>query len=160
MEGPGNRKGAFMQAKDLMTPDPTTCKPSSDFKSVLEVMREEDCGIVPITEGNGESRVVGVVTDRDIALYLGENDERPSKVRVSEVMTTAIVSCEPDSEIHEVSRRMQEAQVRRVLITEGGKLRGVISTADLARAASSRTDKDRMGNEVERVMEKVSEEKA
>jgi CBS domain-containing protein len=160
MEGPGNRKGAFMQAKDLMTPDPTTCKPSSDLKSVLEVMREEDCGIVPITEGNGESRVVGVVTDRDIALYLGEADERPSKVRVSEVMTTAIVSCEPDAEIHEVSRRMQEAQVRRVLITEGGKLRGVISTADLARASSSRTDKDRMGNEVERVMEKVSEERA
>jgi CBS domain-containing protein len=55
---------------------------------------------------------------------------------------------------------MQEAQIRRVLITEGGKLRGVISTADLARAASSRTDKDRMGNEVERVMEKVSEERA
>jgi len=100
------------------------------------------------------------VTDRDIALYLGEADERPSKVRVSEVMTTAIVSCEPDAEIHEVSRRMQEAQVRRVLITEGGKLRGVISTADLARASSSRTDKDRMGNEVERVMEKVSEERA
>jgi len=160
MEGPGNRKGAFMQAKDLMTPDPTTCKPSSDLKSVLEVMREEDCGIVPITEGNGESRVVGVVTDRDIALYLGEADERPSKVHVSEVMTTGIVSCEPDAEIHEVSRRMQEAQVRRVLITEGGRLRGVISTADLARASSSRTDKDRMGNEVERVMERVSEERA
>ena len=141
-----------MQAKDLMTPDPTTCSPSDDLKSVLEVMREEDC------EGNGESRVVGVVTDRDIALHLGETDQAPSEIQVSEVMTTNIVACEPDADVHEVSRKMQEAQVRRVLITEGGRLKGVISTADLARASSSRSDRDRVGNEVERVMEKVSEE--
>jgi len=147
-----------MQAKDLMTPDPTTCSPSDDLKSVIEVMREEDCGIVPITEGNGENRVVGVVTDRDIALHLGETDQAPSEIQVSEVMTTNIVACEPDAEVHEVSRKMQEAQVRRVLITEGGRLKGVISTADLARASSARSDKDQVGNEVERVMEKVSEE--
>ena len=70
-----------MQAKDLMTPDPTTCSPSDDLKSVIEVMREEDCGIVPITEGNGENRVVGVVTDRDIALHLGETDQAPWDTR-------------------------------------------------------------------------------
>ena len=146
-----------MKAKDLMTPDPTTCKPSDNLKTVLEVMRKEDCGIVPITEGNGENRVVGVVTDRDIALALGERDERPSAVRVSEVMTTDIVSCEPDADVHEVSRKMQDAQVRRILVVEGGRLRGVIATADLARA-STQSSKDRVGEEVEKVMEKVSED--
>ena len=146
-----------MQAKDLMTPDPTTCRPSDDLRSVLEVMREEDCGIVPITEGNGESRVVGVVTDRDIALLLGKRDEKPSAVRASEAMTTGIVSCEPNADLREVSRKMQEAQVRRILVIEGEGLRGVISTADLARA-STQSGRDRVGEEVEKVMEKVSED--
>lgn len=146
-----------MKARDLMTPDPTTCRPSDDLRAVLEVMRKEDCGIVPITEGNGEQRVVGVVTDRDIAVALGERDEKPSAVRASEVMTTDIVSCEPDADVREVSRKMQESQVRRILIVEGGRLLGVVSTADLARA-STQSGKDRVGEEVEKVMERVSED--
>ena len=146
-----------MKASDLMTPDPTTCSPSDNLRTVLEVMRKEDCGVVPITEGNGEQRVVGVVTDRDIALALGERDEKPSAVRASEVMTTDIVSCEPEADLREVSRKMQDAQVRRILVVEGGRLLGVISTADLARA-STQSGKDRVGEELEKVMEKVSED--
>ena len=72
-----------MKARDLMTADPTTCRPTDNLKDIVGVMRDEDCGIVPITEGNGEHRVVGVVTDRDIALALGERDEKPSAVRAS-----------------------------------------------------------------------------
>lgn len=146
-----------MKARDLMTPDPTTCRPSDNLKAVLEVMRKEDCGIVPITEGNGEHRIVGLVTDRDVALTLGQRDEKPSAVRASEAMTTDIVSCEPDADVREVSRKMQEAQVRRILIAEGGRLIGVVSTADLARA-SAQSGKDRVGEEVEKVMERVSED--
>lgn len=146
-----------MKARDVMTPNPTACKTSEDLRSVLRVMKSENCGIVPITDGNGESRVAGVVTDRDIALHLGANDCRPSEVRVSDVMTTELVSVGPDADIREVSRKMQEAQVRRVLVTEGGSLLGVISTADLARA-SAHSSRDEMGEEVEKVMEKVSED--
>lgn len=146
-----------MKASDVMTPNPTARRPEDDLKSVLEVMKQENVGIVPITEGNGEQRVVGVVTDRDIALYLGDGDRRPSEVRASETMTTDIVSVGPDADIHEVSRKMQNAQVRRVLVTEGKRLLGVIATADLARASAS-SDRDKVGEEVEKVMEKVSED--
>ncbi|HSE63733.1 MAG TPA: CBS domain-containing protein [Thermoanaerobaculia bacterium] len=146
-----------MKASDVMTPNPTARRPEDDLKSVLEVMKQENVGIVPITEGNGEQRVVGVVTDRDIALYLGEGDRRPSEVRASETMTTDIVSVGPDADIHEVSRKMQNAQVRRVLVTEGKRLLGVVATADLARASAS-SDRDKVGEEVEKVMEKVSED--
>ena len=146
-----------MKARDVMTANPTTRRPEDNLKAVLEVMKREDVGIVPITEGNGEQRVVGVVTDRDIALYLGEKDRRPSEVRASDVMTTNIVSVGPDADIREVSKKMQEAQVRRVLVTEGKRLLGVIATADLARA-STQSDRDHVGEEVEKVMEKVSED--
>jgi CBS domain-containing protein len=146
-----------MKARDVMTPNPTTRRPEDDLRNVLEVMRKEDVGIVPITEGNGDQKIAGVVTDRDIAIYLGERDRKPSDVRVSDVMTKDVVSVAPDADIQEVSRKMQEAQVRRVLVTEGKRLTGVIATADLARA-SAHSNRDEVGEEVEKVMEKVSAE--
>lgn len=146
-----------MKAREIMTADPTTCSPEDDLTAVVEIMKSENCGIVPITEGNGDQKVVGVVTDRDVALYLGKKNVRPSDARASEVMTTDIVSVGPDGDVHDVSRKMQQSQVRRVLVTEGKRLLGVVSTADLARA-SSRSSTDKVGEEVERVMEKVSED--
>ena len=145
-----------MKARDLMTGNPKTCEPDHNLLCTLRIMKEEDCGIVPITEGNGGGRVVGVVTDRDIALSLGDKDVRPSDVRVEEVMTRNVVSVPPDADLREVARKMEEAQVRRILVTEGQRLVGVVATADLARA-SSESSRDAVGNQVERVMEKVSE---
>ncbi|MDQ2979785.1 MAG: CBS domain-containing protein, partial [Acidobacteriota bacterium] len=70
-------------------------------------------------------------------------------VRVREVMTTKIVEAAPDDDVADVSRKMEEAQVRRILVCEGGKLVGVIATADLAREVTKK--------EVGRVIEKISE---
>ena len=138
-----------MKARELMTKNPRVCGPNDDARAALKLMRDEDCGIVPITEGNGQLRVVGVVTDRDIALYLGEKDQRPSEIRLGGVMSSRIVWVEPDVDVDEVRRRMEDAQVRRILVCENGRLLGVIATADLARAAKSK--------ETGRVIEKISE---
>lgn len=138
-----------MKAKDLMTRNPKTVAADQSIVDVVKIMQEEDCGLVPIIEGNGQGRVAGVVTDRDIALYLGESDEKPSNVRVREVMTTKIVEAAPDDDVADVSRKMEDAQVRRILVCEGGKLVGVIATADLAREVTKK--------EVGRVIEKISE---
>ena len=145
-----------MKATDLMTKNPRTCEPGHDLLCALRIMKDEDTGIVPVTEGNGEARVVGVVTDRDIALELGSRDASPSGVKVGDVMSTSVISVRPDADVTEVSRRMQEAQVRRVLVVEDGRLIGIISTADLARASSRKDGK--LGEEVESVIEKVSED--
>jgi CBS domain-containing protein len=145
-----------MKASELMTRDPRTCEPNHDLSCAIRIMKEEDTGIVPVTEGNGEARVVGVVTDRDIALTLGERDARPSDVKVGDVMSTNVVSISPDAEAQDVSHRMQQAQVRRVLVVEDGRLVGIISMADLARASAHKDN--RLGEEVESVIEKVSEE--
>jgi CBS domain-containing protein len=137
-----------MKARDLMTKNPKCCNPNASVRDAIEIMRAEDCGLVPVTEGNGEGRVVGVVTDRDIALRLGESDVKPSSVRVRDVMSTGIVRVEPDSDLSDVRRRMEEAQVRRILVCDNDRLLGVISTADLAREASAK--------ETGRVIERIS----
>ena len=96
------------------------------------------------------------MTDRDIVLQLGARDARPSEVNVSAAMSTDVVSVGPDADVHEVSRRMQEKQVRRILVVEGKRLVGIVSTADLARASARK--EGRLGEEVESVIEKVSED--
>ena len=138
-----------MKARDVMTRDPKAVSPDQPVSEVLRIMRGEDVGMVPITEGNGQGRVAGVVTDRDIALYLGENDEKPSNVRVRDVMTTSVVRVAPEDDLSDVSRKMEDAQVRRILVCEGDRLVGVIATADLARETKRK--------EVGRIMEKISE---
>lgn len=142
-----------MKAKELMTENPKTCRPSDSLADAIRIMKEEDCGIVPVTQG--DRKVVGVVTDRDAALYLGERDVKPSQARIEEIMTTDLVQCRPEDDIRDVSRKMQREKVRRVLVVDDQGLRGVIATADLARAAEA--GEERAGPEVERVMEKVSE---
>ncbi len=142
-----------MNARELMTKNPKSCEPGHDLTCAVLIMKEEDCGIVPITEGNGNAHVVGVVTDRDIALYLGSKNVKASTVKVNHVMSLSPVSCAPETDAHDVSRAMQAAQVRRILVLEGHKLVGVISTADLARATGSGRG---IGEEVKRVLVEVS----
>jgi CBS domain-containing protein len=138
-----------MKARDVMTRDPKVVSADQSASDALRIMRDEDVGLVPITEGNGQGKVAGVVTDRDIALHLGETDQNPSSVRVRDVMTTRIVRAAPDDDISEVSRKMEESQVRRILVCDGDRLVGVIATADLAREAKKK--------DVGRVMERISE---
>lgn len=143
-----------MKAKDLMTRNPKTCEPDHNLACALRIMAEEDCGIVPVTRGNGASHVVGVVTDRDAALHLGGLDLRPSSVKVEDVMTTALIVCGPDADEREVRRKMEDAQVRRILVVESDALLGVVSTADLARAPRDEKTEEEVG----RVVVKISEE--
>jgi CBS domain-containing protein len=132
-----------------MTSNPRTCGPNDSLRDAIQVMKDENVGITPVTEGNGENRVVGVVTDRDASLKLCEVDRRPSDVRVSEAMTARVVQVRPDDGVDEVTRRMEDEQVRRILVCEDGRLLGVISTADLAR--------DGKRKQTGKVMEKISE---
>ena len=138
-----------MQARDLMTGNPRTCAPTDTLRDAISVMKDENVGIVPITEGNGALRIVGVVTDRDAALKLGESDQRPSDVPISEVMSTTIVQVRPDDSVDDVTRKMEDAQVRRILVTDNGRLLGVIATADLAREGKAK--------QTGKVIEKISE---
>lgn len=145
-----------MKASELMTRDPRTCEPSHDLSCAIRIMKDEDTGVIPVTEGNGAARVVGIVTDRDIALALGERNARPSDVKVGDLMNRDVVSVEPDADVTEVSRRMQKSQVRRILVVEDKRLVGIISTADLARVSAR--GEGQLAEEVESVIEKVSED--
>jgi CBS domain-containing protein len=144
-----------MKAHEIMTASPACCTPDDPAKRVAQLMADNDCGCIPVVADRNDSRVVGVVTDRDIAIRGVAKGKGPD-ARVRDLMTPDPFCCSADADVKDVERLMAERQVRRVVVVDGdGCCVGVIAQADLARAAE-RT-KDVSDVEVARVVERISE---
>jgi CBS domain-containing protein len=122
-----------MKAKEIMTASPSVCSSTDSLETVARLMRDKDCGAVPIVDSG---RVVGIITDRDIAIR-AIADGKAAGAKVGDIMTAAPQCCGPDDDISEVERVMSERQVRRIPIVDAsGRCVGIVSQADLAMASS------------------------
>ena len=142
-----------MTVQEIMTTGPACCTPDDTVQEVARLMSENDCGCVPVVEDQQSKRIVGVVTDRDLACRcLGEGKGPETAVR--EVMSAEPSCCTPDTDLAEVERIMTERQVRRVPVVDVNNCCvGMVAQADLARASDRAVD-DRT---VARIVERVSE---
>ena len=142
-----------MQAKEIMTRDPACCTPDSRAEEAARLMSEHDCGAIPVVDGEGSHHLVGVVTDRDIALR-GVAQGRGPGTPVSEIMTAGPECCSEKDDVHDVEDVMKRNQVRRVPIIDAkGELVGIISQADLARSEGDQISDAEVGQVVERISE-------
>jgi CBS domain-containing protein len=145
-------KEDIVKVRELMTSEPACCTPDQTIREAAGLMRDADCGCIPVVEDNASRRLVGVVTDRDIAVRAIATG-KGADTRISEVMSSGPRCCSPDDEVDTVEKIMTEQQVRRVpVVDEAGCCVGMVSQADLAlndRAASEK--------EVGRVVERISE---
>ena len=117
--------------RDLMTVLPRTVKVGDSIVDAAKLMRGEDAGIAPIVDGE---RLVGVVTDRDIAVRVVAAGRDPEATKVEEISSTTLVTIDADQELDEALRLMAEHQVRRLpVVEEDGKLVGIVAQADVAR---------------------------
>lgn len=146
-----------MRAQDIMTPSPAYCSPDDTVSGVARIMREYDCGAVPIVDPETH-RLVGIVTDRDLAIR-GLASDRSCDTKVSELMTRNPHCCNADDDVRSVESAMAENQIRRVpVIDSAGCCVGIVAQADLARAAAHGSQlSDR---EVAIVVERISEPRA
>jgi CBS domain-containing protein len=141
-----------MKAQEIMTPNPACCTPNDSVQEAARLMEQHDCGCLPVVEDTEVNRLMGVVTDRDLALRALAAKKGP-ETKVRDVMSTAPSCCTPDDDVDTVERIMAERQVRRVpVIDRAGCCVGIIAQADIARENSATTDR-----EVARVVERVSE---
>ena len=130
--------------RDLMTGNPRTVTQDATVAEAARIMRDEDTGIVPIVEG---SQLVGVITDRDIAIR-AVAEGKDSNTTVRDVASKDIVTVDPDQDLDEALRLMAQHQVRRIpVVEEDGKLVGIVSQADVAR----QSDDARTGDVVEQI---------
>lgn len=126
-----------MTCGELMTPSPTCCQTQHTAVEAAEMMQREDVGLVPVVEGEG-TKLVGVLTDRDIVLKVVAAGRDPRGTAVSEVMTTDPIACRPQDAIEAVMQQMATHQVRRIPIVDSdGSIVGIVSQADIATRLSS-----------------------
>jgi CBS domain-containing protein len=143
-----------MRARDIMTKKPECCTRDNTAREAARVMRDRDCGVVPVVDDAG--RVVGVVTDRDLAVRVVAAG-KDVNTRLADVMTGSAAVCNQDDDLRDVEQKMAELQIRRIPIVDaGGRCLGIISQADIARAASI-DDGVVTGEEVALVLEQISQ---
>ena len=119
-----------MLVTEVMTTDVVTCNPEDTVDSVARLMVTHDCGAVPVCDG---SRLVGILTDRDITCRAVATGRSPAAIPVNEIMTKTLFTIESDEDAEAAVALMKEQQVRRLPVVDStGALIGIISPSDLA----------------------------
>ncbi len=141
-----------MRVKQIMTPDPAHCAPSATAREAATLMRDNDCGSIPVVESATSKRLVGTVTDRDLAIR-GLAEGKGPDTSVRDLMTPDPVTCVPEDEVEDLRQVMVEQMVRRVPVVDvDGILVGIVAQADIAREEGAASDR-----EVGRIVEAISE---
>lgn len=132
------------QIRDVMTSNPTTCTPTATVIDAAKVMAREDVGPVPVVEGD---RLVGLVTDRDIIVRAVAEGRDVKSTKVADIASKDLVTVTPDEQLDRALKLMSQHQVRRIPVVEGERVVGIVSQADVARAA----DEEQTGEVVQQI---------
>jgi CBS domain-containing protein len=140
-----------MEIEKVMTRDPVCVTADATIREAAQIMKREDVGIVPVIQGQGDRRLVGVITDRDIAVRCVA-EGRGADCRVNEAMSSGrIATCNTNDHVNRVMDAMRTEKVRRIpIVDERGSLVGIVSQADIVRKA-------RDGTRAERTIEDISQ---
>jgi CBS domain-containing protein len=142
-----------LRARDLMTPDVVTVPPETPAIAIARLLADRGISAAPVVDAQGQ--VVGVVTEADLIRRLAGEEDRPAGwlaslfsnqerdaeryarthgVTARDLMTAQVVAVDPDALASHVAHLMEDRGVRRVLVTQEGRLKGIVSRADLLRA--------------------------
>ena len=131
-----------MRVKDLMTKDVSAIDRAQMVSEAGWRMWDGDCGALPVVDD--ENVVVGMITDRDICMATVLSGRPPSAIAVSETMSKVVHACRSDDTLDVAEATMRANQIRRLpVIDEEGKLEGILSLADVARATEQRAGRQK-----------------
>jgi CBS domain-containing protein len=141
-----------MKAREIMTPDPETVTPEEPVSRAAQIMRTYDVGIVPVVSDPDSKNLIGVITDRDIAVrHVADSHMEDCTVGAHMTRDNIETAGETD-DTATVMAAMKRREVRRIPVTnKNGKLVGVIAQADIA--VSSEIPKDQVADVVKTVSE-------
>lgn len=124
-----------MKLNEMMTTDVEVVNPESSLADAAKRMRRQDIGVLPVCDG---TRLVGMITDRDITIRAIAEDRDPKQTKVKDCMSSDLVYCFDDQTETEAEQIMQEKQIRRLpIISREKQLVGIVSLGDLAKRGSS-----------------------
>ena len=138
-----------MKAQDIMAKNPRSVTPETSVREAAQLMKSEDVGMLPVVRA-GSKNIVGIVTDRDIAIRHVAAGHTSGECPVSEAMSSNVKTCRTTDSVDEVMKVMGKEQVRRIpIVDDRGELVGIVAQADIAREADDK--------KAERTIEKISE---
>jgi len=119
-----------MLVREVMKASPQGCSPATNLAEVTERLWKSGCGALPVLDGQG--KVIGIITDRDICVAAGTRNQRPSDLAAQAAMTRDVATCFADDEIHTALKTMRDRKVRRMpVLTRAGELAGLLTMSDL-----------------------------
>ena len=125
--------------QDMMTPDVQYVAPTDSIRRAAQLMEEFDVGALPVFDGDA---LVGMITDRDIAVRSSAKGKDPESDRVGNVMSPDVATCQASQSVDEVLAAMGDLQIRRIPVIDQAshKLLGMVSLGDLAQSQSGQVD--------------------
>jgi CBS domain-containing protein len=142
-----NTKGVIKMKTcgDVMTRDPICCLPGDTVDKVAQIMKRKNVGSVPVVANYSSNKLIGIVTDRDLALRIVAEGRDNRHTKVESVATPDPHICRTNDPLSEAVRLMADQQVRRIVIVDdNGCVEGIIAQADIA----TRTEDSRQTAEV------------
>jgi CBS domain-containing protein len=119
-----------LTVRDIMTTGLTTVEPGMSAVDAARAMAEEHAGVAPVTEGD---RLVGMLTDRDLVVRVLAAEADAHAVRVRDIMSEQLITISASAEAREAAVLMRDHRVRRLPVTDGTRLVGIVAQADIAR---------------------------
>jgi len=118
---------------EVMTKDPVCCLPTDSVSKAAQLMKDENIGSIPVIENEQSQMLVGIVTDRDLALTIVAEGRDAASTPVEAVMTRELVTCLDDDDLQKALGAMAENQLRRIPVVDNDhKIVGIIAQADVA----------------------------
>ncbi|MHB1455167.1 MAG: CBS domain-containing protein [Saccharofermentanales bacterium] len=118
-----------MKIKDIMSTTIAIINPENTVIQAAQLMKNHDVGSIPVCLGE---QVVGIITDRDIALKVVANGSNPATLRVGEIMSPDPILGNPEMDVAEAGELMGKNQIRRLPIVDNDRLVGIVSLGDIA----------------------------
>lgn len=119
----------IIKLKDIMSRDVASLNVDDSISKAAQVMKQLDIGSVPICKQNS---IVGIVTDRDIAIRSTANNKQSATQTVREIMTSNPTVGTPDMDVHDAVRIMSQKQIRRLPVVENNSIVGMVSLGDIS----------------------------
>jgi CBS domain-containing protein len=121
------------KCNEVMTSNPVCCVPNDSVAKAAGLMKSQDIGSIPVIENEQTKKLVGIVTDRDLALKIVAEGRDPKTTKVEAVFTHNVVTCRADDDLQKALDAMADYQLRRIPVVDNdNKILGIIAQADVA----------------------------
>jgi signal-transduction protein with cAMP-binding, CBS, and nucleotidyltransferase domain len=125
----GKRKSQAELLSEVINKNVVTIAPTAAISEAAYLMMNEDVGALVVVDG--DTRPVGMITDRDLVVSAMAEGVNPEEITVEEIMTKELVTVDEDTDIFEMLSVLSENSIRRLPVTRVGRLKGIVSVDDL-----------------------------